>query len=147
MIKSMKLCGRCKDLKILESFGKNAKKTDGLQDWCRQCVREYNRIYYVKTPEKNIARLAHKEKVKLRNRKFIFDLLRESTCHDCASNDWRTFEFDHVNGNKIDDVSRMVGYSSLQKLQEEIDKCVIRCANCHRIKTFNEQQWYKDLLN
>lgn len=34
---------------------------------------------------------------------------------------------------KDNHVSDMVRSSSYQKLQEEIDKCVVLCANCHRL--------------
>ena len=34
------------------------------------------------------------------------------------------------------------GYS-WSNILKEIDKCECRCANCHRIKTAIEQDWYK----
>jgi len=34
------------------------------------------------------------------------------------------------------------GYS-LNAINAEIDKCVIRCANCHRIKTAREKGFYR----
>lgn len=42
-------------------------------------------------------------------------------------------EFDHVRGVKVAIVSRMAANGvGLGKLQAEIDKCEVRCANCHR---------------
>ncbi len=48
-------------------------------------------------------------------------------------------EFDHVVPGKITDVSTMVRDGSpIVKIQREIAKCVVRCANCHRRKTARE---------
>jgi hypothetical protein len=35
------------------------------------------------------------------------------------------------------------GRYSLDALQKEIDKCVVRCANCHRRKTAKESGFWK----
>jgi len=46
-------------------------------------------------------------------------------------------DFDHVRGEKTMAVSLMAErYASWAKVLEEIEKCVVRCANCHRIKTW-----------
>jgi hypothetical protein len=39
-------------------------------------------------------------------------------------------EFHHINGNPDYRVSNLLG-NSLKRLKEEIDKCVLVCANCH----------------
>jgi prophage maintenance system killer protein len=46
-------------------------------------------------------------------------------------------EFDHVRGNKRSTVMTLVknGYS-LDVIQAEVAKCVVRCANCHKRKTY-----------
>jgi hypothetical protein len=56
-------------------------------------------------------------------------------------------EFDHRdNVVKIDSVGkgvdRMLG---IDKLQEEIDKCDVRCSNCHKRRTAKQQNWYKNI--
>jgi hypothetical protein len=52
-------------------------------------------------------------------------------------------DFDHVLGMKVMVISRMVANGgSLGALQEEIAKCVSRCANCHRRKPARERGYY-----
>jgi hypothetical protein len=45
-------------------------------------------------------------------------------------------EFDHVRGQKIGHVGAMA-YApvALGKLKREVEKCDVRCANCHRKRT------------
>jgi len=53
---------------------------------------------------------------------------------DCSESDVRVLEFDHL-GDKLADVSALVRASSLAKIQAEVAKCDVVCANCHRIRT------------
>ena len=39
----MKKCCRCKECKELAAFGNNLSRPDGLQSWCRECRRAYNK--------------------------------------------------------------------------------------------------------
>lgn len=71
-----------------------------------------------------------------RNRSFVKNYLSKKSCIDCGNSDIRVLEFDHVRGNKLYEVSYMITKSyRLSKIEEEISKCDIRCANCHRIIT------------
>jgi hypothetical protein len=51
-------------------------------------------------------------------------------------------EFDHIGDDKKFNISDAVrkGYS-MKKLTEEIAKCEVRCANCHRKKTYERGGW------
>ena len=50
-------------------------------------------------------------------------------------------DFDHREGEvKTAHVSQMVKLMSVPKLHEEIEKCDVVCANCHRIRTFKRGQ-------
>jgi hypothetical protein len=53
-------------------------------------------------------------------------------------------EFDHVRGVKVRNISEMVrGKFSWRRILEEIEKCEVRCANCHRRKTARDFKWFK----
>jgi hypothetical protein len=63
-------------------------------------------------------------------------VLAKSQCLDCHTTDLAVLEFDHVRGEKIADISLLVRNGhSLARLQAEIAKCEVRCANCHRRRT------------
>ena len=71
----------------------------------------------------------------------IADHLAANACVDCGEKDPIVLEFDHQPGaekrfNLGDAVKR--GFS-LNSVIAEIAKCVVRCANCHRRKTYRER--------
>jgi hypothetical protein len=42
------------------------------------------------------------------------------------------YDFHHINDKK-DDIARMFNYCSEKEILDEIKKCILLCANCHRI--------------
>jgi hypothetical protein len=60
-------------------------------------------------------------------------------CTKCSEKRWYVLDFHHL-GDKDIDVSRMVNDSySIKKIKEEIRKCIVLCANCHRELHFLEK--------
>tara|TARA_R110000787_G_scaffold9510_1_gene33148 strand:- start:987 stop:1397 length:411 start_codon:yes stop_codon:yes gene_type:complete len=75
------------------------------------------------------------------NKAFIDEIKSSCPCVDCGENNPIVLEFDHVRGEKRANVSDMTRHAySLKAIQEEIDKCDIRCANCHRIVTHERRE-------
>ena len=80
--------------------------------------------------------------IRERNSKYIRSYLENNCCVDCGEKDPIVLEFDHK-GDKRYNISDMTTFS-IEILQEEIDKCEIRCANCHRRKTAKQLGWYNN---
>jgi len=99
--------------------------------------KKWSKNYYEKNKSKVIA--ANKINSKKRNESYmatIIDFLIKTPCIDCGEKNPLKLTFDHVRGEKsfnISDGLRM-GYS-LKNLLKEIDKCDVRCFNCHMEKT------------
>jgi hypothetical protein len=72
----------------------------------------------------------------------LFDFLSKNPCVDCGEKDPIVLEFDHkVRSKKFKMISKMLsGHYSWQSLEKEINKCDIRCANCHRRKSYGESK-------
>lgn len=45
-------------------------------------------------------------------------------------------DFDHIDGDKVDNVGHMRYTAGGNKILEEIAKCEVVCANCHRQRTY-----------
>ena len=107
----------------------------------KEYIREYRRKKYHENREENSRKTQERKKKYVDAcRKYIRHYKETHPCVDCGESDWVTLDFDHVRGEKkfvISAVGRKV--FSLEKVKAEIEKCEIRCANCHRRKTFAER--------
>lgn len=85
-------------------------------------------------------------KIRVRNKAYLRKYLEEHPCVDCGETDIRCLEFDHIDrSTKSQNVGRMCSsmHYSLVRIQKEIEKCIVRCANCHRKKTYFDMNWTK----
>lgn len=77
--------------------------------------------------------LDHNKEARSRNKNYVREYLSTHPCVDCGEKDVIVLEFDHVRGEKSSDISRAVNAGwSLERIKQEIEKCEVRCANCHR---------------
>jgi hypothetical protein len=93
--------------------------------------------------ERSVARQKENRKVL---RQFVWDFLKEHPCIDCGETDPIVLEFDHLSDKKWSIADVASHNVSQKKLNEEIAKCEVRCANCHRKKTAIQLNWYKDII-
>ena len=77
-----------------------------------------------------------------RNRDLIQKRKLQKGCECCGYKQSAVaLDFDHkVPGEKLNEVALM-GTASLERLAQEMDKCQILCANCHRIKTHEPEKF------
>lgn len=72
-------------------------------------------------------------------RAFILEHLKTHPCVDCGETNPVVLEFDHVRGEKCFHMGGATASNiALPRLETEIAKCEVRCANCHRKKTYIE---------
>jgi hypothetical protein len=100
---------------------------------CPKCRSEERIDYYNRHKEEELS-YKYPRQVRKREeaRAYIFNYLKQHPCVDCGETDPLVLSFDHVRGTKKMNVSQMVnqGYS-LEIIQTEVDKCEVRCMNCH----------------
>ncbi len=121
----MKPCRYCGKTYSLADFG-IAKTTDTKtyrRQKCRFCYRET------------------KNKLKTSRRGWIEAYKEAHGCIRCKIQDPRVLEFHHTD-TKLKEFNIADYYYSqfgIEKLKKEISKCVVICANCHRILHAEEQ--------
>jgi DNA-binding CsgD family transcriptional regulator len=116
----------------------------------RRTAEEWSEIRYGGTKEerKRIQRKRRNQRKMLKSIQLIKPLLANG-CVDCGEKDIMVLEFDHREPNdKTSNISRLLR-GSFAKLQTELQKCDVVCANCHRRRTakmfgswrFEEEEW------
>lgn len=142
----MKQCTKCKKEKTEDSFSFKVKTTGLRQMQCKECVRSLVKNHYNQNKEYylNKAKKRNSEYKNLVNT-YIYQYLLKNHCVDCGESDVTVLEFDHQGKKpKLQAVSQLVRRQyTFDKIVEEIEKCEVRCANCHRRKTAKDFKWYK----
>ena len=139
-----KRCSRCRLELPLHEFAFSDRQRGTRQNLCRACHAACRREHYQKNREDYIlwAKRQHERKYKEQTA-LVDQYLREHPCVDCGETDIVLLEFDHVDGNKVMDLSSMLGRRSTRAIREEIAKCDVRCVNCHRRRTAERGNWRK----
>ena len=137
----MKVCNVCKEQKPLDEFQKRSSNKDGKTGMCKVCKRNYDNEHYKANRDNRKEYIrANRAMAKDITSRYILEYLLKNPCVDCGEADPVVLEFDHVRGIKRDSVS-VLKRSSLKAVKEEIKKCEVRCANCHRRKTAKQFGW------
>lgn len=99
---------------------------------------ESNRRYYEKNKAAQAARNAAN---RLRNNQHVRQL-KSGPCVDCSRcYPYYVMQFDHVRGEKLSDVSRLASsIVSIARIDAEVAKCDLVCANCHAERTWQRNQ-------
>ncbi len=134
-----KICSSCNEERDAEKdFSWEYKHLGIRQSRCKYCQAELGRLHYQKDKQtyKDRSRV-RKNRVLIENKTRLRIYLSNHPCVDCGETDIRLLEFDHVRGQKDGEISDLFRQGfSWSIIEAEIAKCEIRCANCHRIKTF-----------
>ena len=115
---------------------------------CRFCMRRYAAEHY----RRNKARYATADWGRTRSRRGDIDreideYLRAHPCIDCGERDPLVLEFDHRDGvEKLETIAFLRARGKRDALMAEIDKCDVRCSNCHQRRTAKQFRWTKLLL-
>lgn len=81
--------------------------------------------------------------LRIRNLAYLRQVAAQRGCIDCGVRDPSVLDFDHV-AEKSAGLSRLArSECSLARLDEEIARCVIRCANCHRRRTASARLFFR----
>ena len=138
-------CDHCKKVKNIEEFNWKFKSLGIRHSTCRECMKWFVKRYFKGSAHDEHLRNVKERKTAAREvaKQYVWDYLSTHPCIQCGESDPRVLEFHH-RGEKEKDIAYLVGGGwSVGRIQEEIDKCDVLCANCHRKLTMNERGWYR----
>ena len=141
----VKTCTHCRETKPLDQFPLvRRSEPDKLQTWCHACFSAANKRNYWNNPEpvrQRVRRNSARRRAESRAR--AVEYLLAHPCVDCGERDIVVLQFDHLR-DKSFDLSLMIAWgASWVRIEAEIAKCVVRCANCHHRKTAIERGYRK----
>lgn len=83
-----------------------------------------------------------KRQARDRNKEYIRQIKEKHPCADCGEHyHYSQMDFDHITGKKRHNLARYANSAvSIATIKDEIKKCEIVCANCHRYRTWLRTQ-------
>ena len=143
----MKVCSKCKRELVETEFN---KRRNGLQPWCRDCNKAQHRAHYAQNKERYKQQaLDAKWQLRANALRYVMEYVSaRGGCCECGESDFRCIHFNHLDpATKQYNISNMIsGGYSIAKIQQELDKCNILCANCHSKHTAQQYSWYDKLV-
>jgi len=152
-MQKIKKCYKCKKIFQLTCFNKNKARKDNLQTSCIVCQRQASKKYYNRNKKRCINVIGlNKRRRALENYIEIITKYLNMPCTDCKKvYHPASMVFDHKVGSEKNiyrnqGVNYLVrdGYSK-KSIIEEIDKCDVRCQNCHFLKTSKDFKHWKEI--
>jgi len=126
----MKICSKCKIEKSILEFNKRSVSKDGHSPQCKTCNKKALKSHYNRNKEKYKKRNKKKrEKLK----KEFEDFKKSLSCIKCGESRWWVLDFHHRDPKEKEGyINKLFIDNSKDKLEKELEKCDVLCANCHR---------------
>jgi len=124
-----KTCPHCKQEKNFSDFTKDKTKTHGYYPLCKICKREVARLRY-STADVGNRRI--KDKLRAQQRSTLIATKKSVGCQICKESESVCLDLHHLNPNEKDFGIAHYRNASIDKITDEMKKCIVLCANCHR---------------
>ena len=134
-----KRCSQCKKLKDAKNgFYRKSRGKPARRPECKECTKQNRSKYYHDNLPLIIER---KAKQRIRDRQWLQNLKGQLACKGCGEDDSRCLDFHHRDPKKK---SGSIGNAirqgwSRRRILDEIKKCDVLCANCHRKKHHSQR--------
>jgi len=126
-----KICCNCKEEKPIEEFYWKNKSQNKKQSKCNICLRKKNNDSYANNPITKARIKKNCLKNFTINKEFIQTLKKSLKCIKCGESRWYVLDFHHHIGEKEYNINKMISRNSLEKIKQELEKCIPLCSNCH----------------
>lgn len=147
----LRVCNTCGIEKPIDEFHKRSSFKETRHWHCKLCAKaklrkwahdnrehkvKYAKDYYKKT--RGITARQKEWGPRWAGTRSWIQALKSNPCIDCKiSYHFSVMDLDHVRGEKLFNVGAVMGTAiSDEAILEEIQKCDLVCANCHRLRTW-----------
>ena len=126
---------------MYSEFTRDNTKTLGLSSNCKQCRNNQKRKAYVSNKRDDTYRTKMADRSRKRNNAAKDEAVnyKGGKCVSCGQvYPSCVFDFHHVDPNTKEGNLRDLLRKGFDAAREELDKCVLLCANCHRLHHFKD---------
>ena len=146
-MEELRKCGRCGELKPIELFAWRRKRKRQRDNMCAPCRSAYGREHYLANRQKYIdAEARRKQERAERRTRYLIEFFRDHPCADCGETDPVVLEFDHLRDKGLE-VTNQFASRNWQEILDEIAKCHVVCANCHKRRTARRAGYLRAVLS
>jgi hypothetical protein len=143
----MRRCGRCGQLKPIAQFAWRRRRKRQRDNICAPCRAAYGREHYLANRQKYIDAEARRKRERAETRtKYLIEFFRSNPCSDCGETDPVVLEFDHLRDKRFE-VTNQFASRNWQEILDEIAKCEVVCANCHKRRTARRAGYLRAVLS
>lgn len=127
-----KKCTKCNRILPLENFRWKNKALNKKHSRCKDCEKAAEKARYASDKERRESIINRTYQYKQENINLV-NSYKQQGCCKCGEKRPYVLDFHHINPQEKDNtIAHMINSSSLENLENEIKKCVLLCANCHR---------------
>lgn len=106
--------------------------------------KEYSREHYLRNKDRLLVANAN---YKRRRRQEWQEYKSSLSCTKCGFSHVAALDFHHEDPSEKEyDVNRLISNGQFKKAEEELKKCIVLCANCHRIHHYEEKLLHSNEL-
>lgn len=109
--------------KVKAAYANHIKRDPGYRQYLTEKTKQWQHNH----PEK--VHLYTQNRIN-KNKIFIYNYLDTHPCSQCSETDKRILHFHHIRDKK-NTISYMIQRHYLERIKEEVIKCIVLCANCH----------------
>lgn len=126
----MKICSKCNRRRHLTSFSFRKCSPDGRCARCKTCTRAASKEHYDGDPKYYTKKARRRDKT---FRNWIKELKTGKACIKCGESHPACLVFHHKDPRKklFELGSKAARYMSKKRIESEVAKCDLLCANCH----------------
>lgn len=134
----IKTCSTCRQEKTIDNFWKRKLKTGTIiyQAVCKECSTKRRVEYYIDNKEKETD-LRKNRSIKIKE--WFLEFKKTLKCSRCAESRWYVLDFHHISDKEINIAEAINGRYSIDRIKNEIAKCIVLCSNCHRDLHYHER--------
>ena len=133
-----KVCSKCGVNKPIAEYNFRHRAARIRHSYCKECGKRFTHSHYKRNKRQYLDRNARA----YAKRVAFVRQMKSRPCADCGVQyPYYVMDFDHRDGTRKSFALNSVHRVKMSAIRQEIEKCDVVCANCHRERTQRRKAW------